>query len=297
MAMHHRALGVPVCIGVGGTIDFLAGRLRRAPAWMQRVGVEWLYRLAQEPRRLWTRYANDFRRIGGPVAAQLWMQRRRGTRSKSHTTITVFERTWVRVHVPEHFDRTTFIEDGALWNELGAQHCLLDLSAVKFMDSTALAALIHLHRNMHPQRLVLLAPGKAVMRVLHRFNLADYFLIAADTIEARDLISPRPAEETENGFGSPVPPLLWTGEVTAVNAEEVWTATERQIEALCRAGLNSISIDLSPLRFIDSTGLGIMLRAKRHAQNLGAKLTFMNAQTNVRNVLRLARLDVFLLQQ
>ena len=40
-----------------------------------------------------------------------------------------------------------------------------------------------------------------------------------------------------------------------------------------------------------------MLRAKRYAQNLGARLRFVNAQANVRNVLRLARLDVFLLQQ
>jgi N-acetylglucosaminyldiphosphoundecaprenol N-acetyl-beta-D-mannosaminyltransferase len=51
----HR-LGVPVCAGVGAAFDFLSGRIPRAPAQMRRVGLEWLYRLYCEPRRLWKRY-------------------------------------------------------------------------------------------------------------------------------------------------------------------------------------------------------------------------------------------------
>lgn len=45
------ALGVPVSIGVGGSFDVLAGRIPRAPGWMRRIGLEWLYRMAREPRR------------------------------------------------------------------------------------------------------------------------------------------------------------------------------------------------------------------------------------------------------
>ena len=43
-------------MGVGGTFDVLAGRTKRAPTWMQRIGLEWFYRLGQEPRRMWKRY-------------------------------------------------------------------------------------------------------------------------------------------------------------------------------------------------------------------------------------------------
>ena len=43
-------------MGVGGTFDLMAGRVRRAPVWMQRSGLEWSYRLAQEPKRLARRY-------------------------------------------------------------------------------------------------------------------------------------------------------------------------------------------------------------------------------------------------
>lgn len=49
-------LGVPFCMGVGGTFDVLAGNLRRAPLWMQANGLEWLFRLLQEPTRMWRRY-------------------------------------------------------------------------------------------------------------------------------------------------------------------------------------------------------------------------------------------------
>ncbi len=53
---HREALGVPVSIGVGISFEFVAGLVRRAPRWMQRVGLEWSWRLLMEPRRLWRRY-------------------------------------------------------------------------------------------------------------------------------------------------------------------------------------------------------------------------------------------------
>jgi N-acetylglucosaminyldiphosphoundecaprenol N-acetyl-beta-D-mannosaminyltransferase len=49
-------LGVPVVHGVGGSFDVVAGKVKRAPEVWQRFGVEWLYRVKQEPRRLWRRY-------------------------------------------------------------------------------------------------------------------------------------------------------------------------------------------------------------------------------------------------
>lgn len=49
-------IGIPFVMGVGGSFDVVAGVTTRAPAWMQRRGLEWLYRFAQEPGRLWRRY-------------------------------------------------------------------------------------------------------------------------------------------------------------------------------------------------------------------------------------------------
>lgn len=47
---------VPLIFSVGGTFDFVSGRIKRAPRWMQKIGLEWFWRLYQEPKRLWRRY-------------------------------------------------------------------------------------------------------------------------------------------------------------------------------------------------------------------------------------------------
>jgi len=72
---HLQRLNVPVCMGVGGAFDMLAGRVRRAPGWMQQAGLEWVYRLVQEPTRLWKRYFVD----DLPIFLRLMAQRRTGT--------------------------------------------------------------------------------------------------------------------------------------------------------------------------------------------------------------------------
>jgi len=69
MAGHLGQVSAPVLIGVGAAFDFLSGTKRRAPAWMQRSGLEWLHRLMSEPKRLWRRYA-QYPLFGVLVAAQ-----------------------------------------------------------------------------------------------------------------------------------------------------------------------------------------------------------------------------------
>lgn len=56
MYEHRDTLNVSVMHGVGAAFDFLTGRVKQAPRWMMNVGLEWLFRLFQEPRRLWKRY-------------------------------------------------------------------------------------------------------------------------------------------------------------------------------------------------------------------------------------------------
>ncbi len=59
---HSDELNAKVCIGVGGLFDFFSGRIPRAPKWMREFGLEWIYRLKQEPGRMWRRYI-----IGNPL--------------------------------------------------------------------------------------------------------------------------------------------------------------------------------------------------------------------------------------
>lgn len=63
LARYAHVIGRGVGIGIGATLDFLAGKVQRAPAWLGPLCLEWVYRLAQEPRRLGGRYARDARHM------------------------------------------------------------------------------------------------------------------------------------------------------------------------------------------------------------------------------------------
>jgi N-acetylglucosaminyldiphosphoundecaprenol N-acetyl-beta-D-mannosaminyltransferase len=77
MARMRPRLQTPVLIGVGAAFDFHAGLVPQAPDWMQRLGLEWLFRLAQEPRRLWRRYLRYNPRFVWGFARQ-YVRHRRG---------------------------------------------------------------------------------------------------------------------------------------------------------------------------------------------------------------------------
>ena len=65
-------IGVKAVIGVGATIKFLAGTVNRAPLWMQKNGLEWFYRLMQEPTHLYKRYSRNFVALVAEVVHELW---------------------------------------------------------------------------------------------------------------------------------------------------------------------------------------------------------------------------------
>jgi N-acetylglucosaminyldiphosphoundecaprenol N-acetyl-beta-D-mannosaminyltransferase len=76
MARMRDRLDVPVMCGVGAAFDFHAGRVPQAPGWMQEHGLEWIYRIAQEPRRLLPRYLYTNPRFVYAFARQYMAERR-----------------------------------------------------------------------------------------------------------------------------------------------------------------------------------------------------------------------------
>ena len=303
IAMHYQSLGVPVAAGVGGTIDFLAGHLKRAPVWMQRTGTEWLFRMLQEPRRLFRRYVKDLWVFGWSILAQWWqLQFHRASRKQAQFSAPVkAEADWQWIKLPERLDLASVRNDVLLLDQILAdgRHCLLQMTKVDFIDSTGMGLLIRLQRKIRAtgRQLVLLDPSPAVKRALALMRLEDFFASAPDFESAQRLIETRTLEENRSvstNIAKPMESLAWQGEITAANAERVWRLTEEQITS-SEASTQPLVIDLSQVRFIDSTGVGVMIRARKLAQRRGAKLSFTGTQPAVQNVLRLARLDAFLL--
>ena len=79
MFEHRHAFPGAILIGVGAAFDFHAGRTAQAPAWLQRLGLEWAFRLAMEPSRLWRRYL-----LLTPRFLPLWLLQRLKTLRESH---------------------------------------------------------------------------------------------------------------------------------------------------------------------------------------------------------------------
>lgn len=75
VARHLQQLQIKVALCVGAGIDYVAGTLKRAPRWMQRVGLEWAWRLFQEPGRLWRRYLVTDLAFGGICLSEWWRMR------------------------------------------------------------------------------------------------------------------------------------------------------------------------------------------------------------------------------
>jgi N-acetylglucosaminyldiphosphoundecaprenol N-acetyl-beta-D-mannosaminyltransferase len=73
IAAHYQELGVPISVGIGVSFELVANMVSRAPVWMQKTGLEWLFRLIVEPSRLWKRYV-----IGNPLFILLVLKQRLG---------------------------------------------------------------------------------------------------------------------------------------------------------------------------------------------------------------------------
>ncbi len=302
MTMHYRSLGVPVSIGVGATIDFLAGQVRRAPRWMQRSGTEWIFRLAQEPRRLFRRYFNDLWIFGFGILFQYLRLRilppgkeisREGAVSPGRSAAA--KPSFQLIALPERLDyqavRRNVIPAGSALH--AGCNSVLDMSRVQFIDSTGIGALIRLKKKLHERgnQLVLLSPTSFVRSALGLMHLQNFFGIANSVLETEELLARRSQEvlASVSGCSKTSGRFAWRGEITAANIEEVWQETSRSLEE-AEPG-QALFLDLSEVRFIDSSGLGLMLRARRQAQLRNISLQVIGMQPAVRNVLRLARLE------
>lgn len=178
--MHAHDLAVPVCIGVGGTFDMIAGVTRRAPKWMQSAGLEWMFRLIQEPRRLWKRYVRDMGYFSIFFLKQWWRMRERRPLAASQPVVqaTLVDRAAV-IAVRGRLDVSNQEIFAARAEEALDRHphLVVDLSATTFLDSSALGMLVALaNRTRAAGGLLSLASvPPAIAQVLELVRLDSFF--------------------------------------------------------------------------------------------------------------------------
>ena len=295
---NYQNTGVPCAIGIGASLDFIAGKFKRAPVWMRRTGLEWIFRLLQEPRRLFNRYVLDLGFFALAVAKQKRSQKLQHSSagplqpSTDETEFKSFSYISWSGRVDAHAVASGVISLPIL--DSAKAGVLLDLSAVTFLDSTGLGSIIKLYKASEASggRLVIFRPSPGVLQVLQVLKIDRLIPLAKDRAEARKVLDmhdhSQPGEfHYEIGDRS----LLWnvSGNITAQTVPtllglilEEWAFVPEAITLL---------LDLSQVSFMDSSGLGFLLKCLKMAgKRPGGSCHIVQASPNVLNVIQLARL-------
>ena len=194
LAMHRHRLRVPVCIGVGGSLDLLSGQLPRAPRWMREHGLEWLYRAWHEPGRLGWRYARDASGLARYLTAQLaaTAAQKKRLSLNSLTGETTGSATVLRVAGNLTGAPVGDLEREARMAVGAGHHLVLDLAATTYLGADALGALIHLANiaRRHDRELWLTGLRPFLSRLIQATQVQDNFRIAPKVADALRRMAP-----------------------------------------------------------------------------------------------------------
>ena len=296
--MNYRSLGVPVSIGIGASLDFIAGKFRRAPVWMRVCGLEWVFRLMQEPRRLFNRYLFDLiffvrelrtqRRLlalGGAGSAQ-------APQGEVVLSQNAVQYRWIgRIDAEAVRDETVDPPSP----KPDCPNVVLDCSGVSFIDSTGLGLFIKSFRRCKEAGGIFIVsmPSEPLSRMISAMYLDRLIPKAFSCAEVRALLQANaPSAAGFPGINpeSKALTIPLSGEITAATVAEC----ERVISASWNRSeeITVLNLDLRQVSFIDSSGLGLFIKAlKLTRQRTGGEFHLIKPSTNVRNVIRLANMS------
>jgi len=289
---HHKELGVPVSVGVGATIDFLAGKVSRAPDWIGRIGLEWVYRCAQEPRRLAGRYARDIAFLVNQFARErrAIFSPRKPAAPPANASDSVrggaFELVfWKGSLVAGHtadFPKPAFDRPFAV-----------DLSGLTEMDGCGLGYLLDIQwlAWRHGVRCCFVAPSAAAAGVLEATRIDRLLPLAAGVLEAGAMLE-------KSGDEAILAPIGDGGTVLIAMPEQVVLASLEKLSALLANEWENnprakvLRMEFAATRFMDSSGLGFLLKCRKAvAAREGARMEILHLPPNVRNVISIAKLE------
>ena len=293
IGMYGRTLGVPVMIGVGGTFDFIAGQTKRAPHWMQRIGLEWVFRLAQEPGRLWKRYVVDLFAFGSFFLRQWWFTRGQAPPSPllPQMDVMVVDHTaMIKIAGRIDFRSSSTITQQGHEALTITPNLIINLEQTTFLDSTGVGALVGLAKRAREAggQLKLAAVPESVMKVLTMLRLNQFFEFIKRVEEGLGL---------EKTGGSQVA----DGGVTRAGKWRIYRLP-RRFDAETSPAITEISshnlhetahliLDFTDTAFLGSAGLAALLNINRLAQEKGGALRLSACSEDVHQVIRMVRFD------
>ena len=235
ISMHRRRLKVPICIGVGGSFDFLSGKVSRAPLWMQRNSLEWLYRTIQDPTRLAKRYASNIvgllRYLPIQIVAMA-MQTKRLSRVQI-TNETVGPAKVLRIDGHLTGAQLPRFETDVRTAIVSGSHVVLDMSSTTYIGADALGTLIHLVTVARRWKRELWLAGlhPLLLRVIRTSRLDGSIRIAPRVAEALRRIEPEQTPGQQ--FGKDWAFCRIGGQLVPIHAQEM-PDVYRQVQVMLR---------------------------------------------------------------
>jgi N-acetylglucosaminyldiphosphoundecaprenol N-acetyl-beta-D-mannosaminyltransferase len=159
--MHSKRLGVPVSIGIGGSMDMLVGDVRRSPKWMQRSGLEWLGRCMQEPGRLLPRYARNFAGLALKLPVALMATFLQRPHRGPSTVDRISDTGMVHLHIQGNLEAdTAYTLDRTVKNcVVGGQLLVVHLRGLEYASIEGLGALLDARQRLLASGLSLTLAG------------------------------------------------------------------------------------------------------------------------------------------
>ena len=304
ISMHVRGWNVPVSIGVGGSLDFIAGKQKRAPAGLQSMYLEWFWRMCFDPKRLFTRYIANIRFLLS-ASQQMWRIHRMPDKpvafqSLEKDDVAELESLGVVVERFQPVDSEDAARQFVI--DLGAaatQNIVLDIHPIPWFDSLELGALLEINKlcRANGKRLILYAPRPKVRRLLETCRLIDYFDTATRMDELTAILQ-NLGEHRDGGtvYEEGLLTLELPMELTAATLPTFEQQAEFIHHELKEQGiLKTLSVNAAQLDFIDSSGLGFLISLKKTTQDEGVSMSIANLSPKPRRVFEIARVDKVLL--
>ncbi len=293
ITMHLREWKVPLALGIGGSLDFLAGAQIRAPRWMQKTGTEWIWRFGTNPRRLWKRYGTNI--VFLLRAGWMIWRVKHGAAEPLPVVMPPPELSGrFRIHrwLPVAGSAQACRQLEPLLGSDDARPLVIDLSGATWLSSLELGMLLMLGREGKARGYPVFCTG-GTQRVARWMTFNGLDALMEPVGEGFDWVSAmKPC-----GWGDAVAPVA-PGFLRLVLPREFTAARlafwrERFDDALAEQGRRPlrVEVDASALSFIDSASLGYLVAFKQRVEQEGGRLVVLNLAGPARMTFRLARVE------
>lgn len=293
---HHHETAIPLAIGVGASLDFITGKQKRAPRWMQKTGLEWFWRMTSNPARLASRYTNNFSFLI-KAALRQWMAQQRREAIAATLPPPPPPKDLAVTHLSWSGDLCGLTPANAPQPESIHRHILLDTSEVTFIDGAGLGILAQLVRNCRHSghSLIVTRPSRAFRDGVASVKMDSLFPMVDDEQDALAQLAQRNDDhQPQTTSHDHVVRISFHGALDALYHDKMIAVLDATMAN--HPNLKSLVIDLSNVDFIDSRAVGGLIRTWKTLTASGGNMFLANATPAVRDIIRLLRLDKLLLE-